>query len=326
MTALTSAGAYGGPARAEASAEASAGTQARSWPWPAWNAAARDGRARLFKAMAGLRVTGCEASVRLTVDATERRITSVETGRWVVAIDPQGMGPRQRGAVIEAVGAVGTPELEAALTGAHRIGLGLEQRGQGCRLKLYVEHALPRPQAALLPGQQPGCALMIQAWKSPAEPEARWTRTEYWRLSGWSAAQLLSFLAEARAQREGEGAAEAWSLGSIERAVRQAHRLKPRWAEPIVVRILDEDGGRQGYGVRLYGSGLTLKDGLTHLLDDFSTTAKPQECFDATDSWGDLPNTFKHELGWCHTGVVTNHNMYMICYAPVVISTLLATP
>ena len=210
-------------------------------------------------------------------------------------------------------------EAEGACARAHRLGVGLEQRGSDCRLKLYVEYSLSRPQGRLMPGQGPGIALMIESWKSPLLPRDDWTRTDYWRLSGWSAGQLIDWLGR-ESQTNVQG---PWlGLDLLTRMAAANLRRSPGGAldvAPRLVRAIDQDGHRQGLGLRLYDSGLNLSDCLR------LTNAQPALVRQITQLVAHDEDLLRSEVAWCHVGKVAASCPYLIFYIPLDVSDLQST-
>ena len=271
------------------------------WPWPAWEEEARLAQQRLWQALQGLPLTGVEASMRISA-------AGIEAGRWVAAFDPQGVAAQRLSSLVQGLGLspLQAQEVLQRAPAAHRIGVGLEQRGLQCRRKLYLEHALPQPQTFLQPGQQPARSLMIEAYKQVEQPEAALSRTAYWRLSGWSTGQLLGLL-----QSHDEAGA-----GWLAQALGAALARQPRWQGARLLQVMDEAGPlepnpRQGVGLRLYGSGLLMAD-----LDPLWMTLA--QVFDLGHVLERaLAAVSEVEVGWLHAGHDAHGQPYFIVYGPL---------
>jgi len=271
------------------------------WPWPAWEEEACLAQQQLWQAMQGLPLTGVEASMRISA-------SGIEAGRWVAVFDPQGVSAQRLLPLVQCMGLslLQVQDVLQRVPEAHRIGVGLEQRGLECRRKLYLEYALQQPESFLQLGQQPARSLMIEAYKQVVQSDPALSRMAYWCLSGWSTGQLLGLL---------QSCDEA-GAGWLAQALGAALARQPRWQGARLVQVMDDTGPlepypQQGMGLRLSGSGLLMADldplwmTLAHVFDLGHTLERA------------LAALSEVEVGWLHAGHDAHGQPYFIVYGPL---------
>ena len=269
--------------------------------WPVWRQPAEQALRAMLGELAGLAITGGEASVRLSPGA-------IEGGRWLAGFSPAGVSAERLMGLPErlAMPAEGAERFRSQWRHARQIYLAVEQTDTQVIAKVYFEHALPAPDLRTRAPNQRQVALQIESCKwrvdAPA-PAAR--HTEYWRMSGLDGAATVALLRETRDLAPAAQEVHAAVALVLENALRAA----PGWQGHRLLVVREPDTGRRGVSVRFYGSELRASAVLNPLSNLFA-------------AWGLSPGTLSgplsvratQELGWLHAGLDARARPYLTVY------------
>lgn len=269
--------------------------------WPVWRLEAEQTLRIMLRELAGLTITGGEASVRLSP-------AGVEGGRWLAGFSPVGVSAERLMGLPERLRmpTEGAELFRSQWRNARQIYLALEQTDAQVIAKVYLEKALPAPDLRMRAPEQRQVALQIESckWRVDASvPASRYT--EYWRMSGLDGSATLQLL---RAARDLAPSAQA-AYAAVAEVLESALRAAPYWQGHRLLLVREPDQGRSGVGVRFYGSELRASAVLKPLLNLF-------------DAWGLSPELLSdlmpvwttQELGWLHAGLDAHATPYLIVY------------
>lgn len=270
-------------------------------PWPVWRAPAEQALRAMLGELAGLSITGGEASVRLSP-------AGVECGRWLAGFSPLGVSAER---LMGLPARLGMPAAGAAFFRAHwrdarQIGLAVEQTDAQVSAKVYLENALPAPDLRNHAPEQRQVALQIASckWRVDA-PDPASRHTAYWRMSGLDGAATVDLLRQAHGMPASVQAVYAALAQVLENALRAA----PDWQGHRLLLVREPEQGRSGVGVRFYGSALrasALVQPMAHLFEAWGLT--PAQLSDPLAVWAN------QELGWLHAGQDAQGQPYLIVY------------
>jgi len=268
--------------------------------WPQWREPARQQLRLMWRELAGLSVTGWEASVRLSP-------AGIEAGRWLAGFSPLGVAHDR---LLALPGRLGMPAparslYQQGLGQARQVYLGLDQTEADVVAKVYLESALPAPDLRRQPVRQRHAALQIQGYKWSLTRSLPHRLTEYWRLSGLDGVAMVELLRAA----DGVPPASQSAYRLVARVLADAIARDPAWHGFRLLLVREPTSPRSSIGMRLYGSQLragVLAEGLLQL----------------GASWGLAPEALKHlitvwadhELGWLHAGTSAQGQPFLIFY------------
>lgn len=262
-------------------------------PWPSWCDSAQTILRAMLRELQGLRVTGGEASVRLSP-------AGMDSGRWLAGFSPVGVSPQRLAGLPQRLG---MSEDDASWfvsnwPKARQIGLAVEQSRQQVVAKVYLEYGLPAPVSRALPPDQRRVALQIQSckWHCDGAQQAATSsrRTEYWRLSGVDGAAVVQLLRESEALSAGLQLVYGALADGVESALRRA----TNWHDARLLLVRDDASPRRGAGVRFYGSGLKVADLMANLASLIAVwDLSLKDGSPLMRCWAE------QELGWMHAGL-----------------------
>ncbi len=274
--------------------------------WPDWCAAARQMLGAMLSELQGLVITGGEASVRLSPRGICR-------GRWVAGFSPVGVSPDRLLGLPQRLGMpeAGAQHFREHHQRARQIYLALAQTGHQVVAKVYLEYPLPAVDLRALPALRRSVALQIESCKwrvDPISPIERIEQTEYWRVSGLDGRAMLELL---RHTSDLPPAVQAVYAG-VAKVLEQALRGQPDWQGYRLLSVREPNQGRQGVGVRFYGSDQCVSAVWPALAPLFTHWGLPQQ------ELSDLQELWSHqELGWLHAGLDQHGQPYLNVYGAI---------
>lgn len=274
--------------------------------WPDWCAAARQMLGAMLSELQGLVITGGEASVRLSPRGICR-------GRWVAGFSPVGVSPDRLLGLPQRLGMpeAGAQHFREHHQRARQIYLALAQTGHQVVAKVYLEYPLPAVDLRALPALRRSVALQIESCKwrvDPISPIEPIEQTEYWRVSGLDGRAMLELL---RHTSDLPPAVQAVYAG-VAKVLEQALRGQPDWQGYRLLSVREPNQGRQGVGVRFYGSDQCVSAVWPALAPLFTHWGLPQQ------ELSDLQELWSHqELGWLHAGLDQHGQPYLNVYGAI---------
>jgi hypothetical protein len=271
--------------------------------WPDWCAAARQMLGAMLGELQGLVITGGEASVRLSTRGICR-------GRWVAGFSPVGVSADRLLGLPQRLGmpAAGAQHFRDHHQRARQIYLALAQTDHQVVAKVYLEYPLPAVDLRAHPAQRPSVALQIESCKwrvDKISPFDSIERTEYWRVSGLDGPAMLELL---RQTADRPTAVQAVYAG-VAQVLEQALRGQPDWQGLRLLSVREPSQGRQGAGVRFYGSDQCVSAVWPALAPVFTHWGLPQQALSG------LQELWNHqELGWLHAGLDEHGQPYLNVY------------
>ena len=177
--------------------------------------------------------------------------------------------------------------------------------------KVYLEYPLPAVDLRALPALRRSVALQIESCKwrvDPISPIERIEQTEYWRVSGLDGRAMLELL---RQTSDLPPAVQAVYAG-VAKVLEQALRGQPDWQGYRLLSVREPNQGRQGVGVRFYGSEQCVSAVWPALAPLFTHWGLPQQ------ELSDLQELWSHqELGWLHAGLDPHGQPYLNVYGAI---------
>ena len=274
--------------------------------WPDWCAAARQMLSAMLGELQGLVITGGEASVRLSP-------RSIGRGRWVAGFSPVGVSADRLLGLPHRLGmpAACAQHFREHHQRARQIYLALAQTDQKVVAKVYLEYPLPAVDLRAHPPEKRSVALQIESCKwclDKTSPFDSIERTEYWRVSGLDGRAMVELL---RQTADRPPAVQAVYTG-VAKVLAQALRGQPDWQGYRLLSVREPSQGRQGVGVRFYGSDQCVSAVWPALGPVFTHWGLPQQALSG------LQELWNHqELGWLHAGLDEHGQPYLNVYGAI---------
>ena len=274
--------------------------------WPDWCAAAQQMLGAMLGELQGLVITGGEASVRLSPNGIGR-------GRWVAGFSPVGVSADRLLGLPHRLGmpAACAQHFREHHQRARQIYLALAQTDQKVVAKVYLEYPLPAVDLRAHPPDKRSVALQIESCKwyvDNTSPFDSIERTEYWRVSGLDGRAMVDLL---RQTSDCPPAVRAVYAG-VAKVLEQALRGQPDWQGFRLLSVREPSQGRQGVGVRFYGSDQCVSAVWPALAPVFIHWGLPQQVLSG------LQELWNHqELGWLHAGLDAHGQPYLNVYGAI---------